>query len=350
MTVRSFAKKALPRRVRQALRSLENAISSVVTTSATAGSISPRDSSDSSRSSRAARITIADADPSRLEALLPLLRCPDCRGTLQITGTSVACGACEVRYPMYAGRPVFLPGGITPNVIRPERISNPAEHISNQPPKVIQDWMNAFKGSILNIGAGGTPVKLEHVVEVEYSAFRHTDIVCDAHHLPFADASFDAVVSFNTFEHLYDPERGASEIFRVLKPGGRLALHTAFLQPVHEEPHHYYNTTEYGLRRWFRAFDIEGVSVSENFQPAHVIAWLVSELLEAVEESEGKAARDRLAASTLDFWRSSWEEPAGRQHPLWALLGRLPQERQLRYAAGFQLDARKPGAADPLAA
>jgi SAM-dependent methyltransferase len=275
--------------------------------------------------------------------LLPLLSCPACRGTLRIAGPSLACDACGKGYPLHAGRPVFLPGGGPPKLMDPG-------HISNQPPKMIQDWMTWVDGWVLNLGAGGTQAKLENVVELEYSVFRHTDIVADAHHLPFADASFDAVVSFNTFEHLYDPERAASEIYRVLKPGGRLALHTAFLQPVHEAPHHYYNTTEYGLRRWFRAFDIEGVSVSENFHPAHVIAWLTSELLKAVEQSEGTAARDRLAASTLDFWRSRWEQPQSRKHPLWDLLRRLPHEHQLRYAAGFQLDARKPDATDSAAA
>ena len=86
----------------------------------------------------------------------------------------------------------------------------------------------------------------------------------DAHHLPFLDATFDAVVTFNTFEHLYDPPRAAAEIHRVLKPGGRLILQTAFLQPLHEPPHHYYNTTEFGLRRWFSDFEITRMHVSDK--------------------------------------------------------------------------------------
>lgn len=282
---------------------------------------------------------IVNRTESRLESLLPLMACPGCRERLTVAGRAVECSACGGRYPIHAGRPAFLPGNAIPRVM-------PVEHISNQPPRGLQDWMTWFDGWILNIGAGGTGVKLENVVEMEYSIFRHTDVAADAHRLPFADAAFDAVVSFNTFEHLYDPEAAAAEIHRVLKPGGRLVVHTAFLQPVHEPPHHYYNTTEFGLRRWFRSFDIDGVSVSENFNPAHVIAWLISELLRTVEQTEGKAARDRLAASSLEFWRSSWEEPDGRKHPLWDILRRMPQEHQMRYAAGFQLDARKPEVED----
>jgi SAM-dependent methyltransferase len=282
---------------------------------------------------------IANAGTSRLERLLPFLACPACRAAVRPEGHSLLCEGCRACYPLHAGRPVFLPGDAAPKVM-------PVEHLSNQPPREIHDWMTWFDGSILHIGAGGTRVKLENVVELEYALFRHTDVAADAHQLPFADASFDAVVSFNTFEHFYDPERVAAEVFRVLKPGGRVVVHTAFLQPVHEPPHHYFNVTEYGLRRWFRAFEIVGVSVPRNFNPVYVIAWLSSELLRTFEAAHGKEARDRLAASSLDFWRASWEDPALREHPLWDLMRCLPQDDQKRYATGFQIDARKPEAVE----
>lgn len=279
--------------------------------------------------------TIASASKSRLELLLPLLACPSCRAALSLKGCALKCDGCQARFPLDAGRPVFLPGDIPPRVV-------PIEHLSNQPPSEIHDWMTWFDGWILNIGAGETRVKLENVVEMESSIFRHTDVAADAHQLPFADASFDAVVSFSTFEHLHDPDRAAAEIFRVLKPGGRLVVHTAFLQPTHEPPHHYYNVTEYGLRRWFRAFDIAQVSVSEDFHLAHVVARLASDLLEAVERTHGREARNRLAVSSLDFWRSGREDTAGREHPLWDMLRNLSQDDQIRYATDLHLDARKP--------
>jgi len=48
----------------------------------------------------------------------------------------------------------------------------------------------------------------------------------DAHDLPFADASFDAVVSNFAIMHFSRPERAIAEFARVLRPGGRLALTT----------------------------------------------------------------------------------------------------------------------------
>src|SRR3954469_24434352 len=53
----------------------------------------------------------------------------------------------------------------------------------------------------------------------------------DAHDLPFADASFDAVVANFAIMHLSRPERAIAECARVLRPGGRLAL-TAWARPA----------------------------------------------------------------------------------------------------------------------
>ncbi len=46
----------------------------------------------------------------------------------------------------------------------------------------------------------------------------------DAYALPFADASFDRVIAAEVLEHLPDDGRAMAELFRVVKPGGLVAV------------------------------------------------------------------------------------------------------------------------------
>jgi ubiquinone/menaquinone biosynthesis C-methylase UbiE len=60
-----------------------------------------------------------------------------------------------------------------------------------------------------------------------------------AERLPFADASFDLVVSAMSFDHWADQELGLAECVRVLRPGGRLVLADLFapwLLPTRRTP------------------------------------------------------------------------------------------------------------------
>lgn len=65
------------------------------------------------------------------------------------------------------------------------------------------------------------------------------DIVCDIVNIPEPDASFDAILCSEVFEHLPSPHLALQEFQRLLKPGGKLILTAPFASLVHFAPYHY---------------------------------------------------------------------------------------------------------------
>ena len=268
--------------------------------------------------------------------LLSILVCPACREKLIVKDGLLRCGSCGEDFRIVNGIPVFLREPV--EVV-------PVEHESNALGPQFEEVLKRGQGLTLHLGAGSTARKYPNCVELEHKIFRHTDVVGDAHHLPFGDAVFDRVFAFNLFEHLRAPRTGAAEILRVLKPGGSVAIHTAFLQALHEEPSHFYNATEYGVREWFTDFDIEKCEVSGNFSPGVMLGFLAASLLETVRQSGMPApAQTQIAETRLGEWADFWNR-RGEPPPGFAALLALPQEFQKRVSAGFELLARKPGTA-----
>ncbi len=267
--------------------------------------------------------------------LAGLLACPTCYQELATSGALLRCAGCGAQFPVVSGVPVFLPDAA-------EVVTVATDHLSNALGAEFEEILASGKERVLHLGAGATVTKYPGCVELERKIFRHTDVVGDAHALPFRAGTFDRVFAFNVFEHLRDPKRAAGEILRVLKPGGALALHTAFLQALHEAPNHYYNATEYGVREWFSEYEIERCGVSGNFSPGVMLGYLSASLLEALRQSEmAGETQSRIAETRLGDWADFWNR-GGAPPPGFPEMLSLPQEFQKRVAAGFELLARKP--------
>jgi SAM-dependent methyltransferase len=71
-------------------------------------------------------------------------------------------------------------------------------------------------GAIAEAGEGG--------VAGDGTAARYEVVRGDLLHLPFPDASVDRVMTSEVLEHIPDDVAAMAEIFRVLKPGGRVAV------------------------------------------------------------------------------------------------------------------------------
>jgi SAM-dependent methyltransferase len=76
----------------------------------------------------------------------------------------------------------------------------------------------------------------------------------DIKSLGFEDNCFDAIICNAILEHVDDPQKALRELFRVLKPGGRIWVEVPLNQPYHPSPNDYWRVTPEGLRVWMRPF------------------------------------------------------------------------------------------------
>ena len=126
------------------------------------------------------------------------------------------------------------------------------------------DWIPSIaSGSVLDLGCGAGDsvgqfrdvnpsvrwVGVDVEASPEVASRRRADaefVTFDGVHLPFEDASFDAVYCKQVLEHVREPRPLMAEVARVLRPGGAFAGSTSQLEPFHSFST--WNYTPYGLK------------------------------------------------------------------------------------------------------
>ena len=122
-------------------------------------------------------------------------------------------------------------------------------HIWSEKPvlqRVYEPWFDALLaeagpgGQVLEVGAGPGFLAVHararrpdiRWVATDVLAAPWNDVAADAGRLPFAGASFDAVVCLDLVHHLARPRDFFAEAARVLRPGGRLAAIEPWVSPM----------------------------------------------------------------------------------------------------------------------
>jgi SAM-dependent methyltransferase len=92
--------------------------------------------------------------------------------------------------------------------------------------------------------------------------------------LPFPDASFDAVISFEVFEHVFNLDEILDDIRRVLKPGGKLLFSIPFAWDEHEQPFDYARYTSFGIRALLERHGYGGIEIEKTSTDVEAIGQL----------------------------------------------------------------------------
>lgn len=139
------------------------------------------------------------------------------------------------------------------------------------------------RGHVLVLGAGMEPYHklLKSATKVILSDIDSSnvnlDLVVDAHSIPFPDRHFESIIAIEVFEHLQFPWQAASEIYRVLKPGGTAIISVPFMFRIHGDPHDYQRFTVNGIQSLFSSFS--QVEVIPFGSRVHVVSDIITTAL-----------------------------------------------------------------------
>ena len=151
----------------------------------------------------------------------------------------------------------------------------------------ISKHVKNISGVVIDLGGGKNPsyerfwqIKPEKFIRVDINEKAEPDVIADLNEpLPFPDNYTDVVFLFSVIYILKDPTQVFKEIYRILKPGGRLFLTSPFIFNEAKEPTDYWRLTSEALEKLlkesrFNNFFIE--PIGERFSAA---VYLISPFL-----------------------------------------------------------------------
>lgn len=134
---------------------------------------------------------------------------------------------------------------------------NPAYFARKSVYETLLRFAPRVSGRLLDAGCGSKPYQhlfknVTNYIGMEFDSKENRerkgpDIFYDGKTFPFANDSFESVLSTEVLEHVFNPDQHIQEIKRVLKPKGMLLLTTPLIWGEHQEPYDYGRYTSFGL-------------------------------------------------------------------------------------------------------
>jgi SAM-dependent methyltransferase/uncharacterized protein YbaR (Trm112 family) len=248
-----------------------------------------------------------EADTSAPEALAA---CPVCRAAVTRSDGAFICEGCTATYPIRLGAPVLVaPESELHGALNEDDREGVGAYLASETPArrsamdALAEWLRPEDrlwsrasqltigklihdvpptGVILNIGSARERVLRQafagrEVVKVGFPSRGGIDLYGDALQLPVRSGSVDLLMSSSVMEHLSDPERAASEQFRVVKDGGRVYAEIPFIRGYHMIPADYQRYTLSGIQRLFERAGFETLEADVCSGPFTALALCVQD-------------------------------------------------------------------------
>lgn len=138
-------------------------------------------------------------------------------------------------------------------------------------------------GTIIDAGAGmqtWRPILLSHGTQylaLDIESRRGIDIACDLQmKIPLPDQIADTIFCCSVLEHMPMPGAALREMYRLLKPEGRLILAVPFIYYLHGAPHDYYRFSPFGIRWLTKDAGFDIIEIGTGGGIAHFLLQVTS--------------------------------------------------------------------------
>lgn len=177
--------------------------------------------------------------------------------------------------------------------------------------KSITYFAHLLKGRLLDIGCGSKPYKKLFVVneyvglDIDSEITRKRNVaefLYDGKLFPLPSNSFDSALCNQVLEHVFNPDDFLSEIYRVLKPNGKLLLTVPFVWDEHEQPYDYARYSSFGLKSLLEKNGFHVLEHKKIGADATIIFQLINAYIFKVIQDWPRLVRLMLTVSLVAFF------------------------------------------------
>lgn len=238
----------------------------------------------------------------RWQIIKNVIVCPNCHSDVNWLQTHIDCVKCKSRFIFQGGVLKFVDCDIETtkdsrfqseqmfdNTLTAKLFNFGKKIISSEymPRNHVKEFIGSIRAGkvIVELGSGNRRLRGD-VINVDLFPFPNVDLTMDIAKTSFGDESVDFIILDTVLEHVPDPHLLINEIFRILKPSGKVICITPFISPYHGYPKNYANFSKDGLEFLFK--DFSECRVEMNIGPMSALVNFVAEYFAVALGGENK--------------------------------------------------------------